>query len=571
MVDTIYTSQTPVVQNDFDGQTHGWGMEFTVSADATCTGGRAWVPTAGRPTTFFWQLWRIGVPNVLLAESDLNAAGHGSPTSGTWMSFTSALFTTPGNVSLDDAEDYVVDVFFQGGNGVYTDDGSETFPVGSGGLVSSTTGRFNNLLAQNVMPATSYAAYFFADVSVEVTGSGTTASAGNAPGTGVANSPTAGVSPSAGGSAGTGAAQTPAVGSTPSAGAAVGTGAAETASAGVAPSGATATGTGVAGDAQAQTAVIGAAGVALGVGVASNAAVNTSGTASAGVASGTGAALQPSTSQEGDVHLYKFGPCEPWTPTWPRGDCYVLDLVGAPEVTGVAVQAASEILYQLTAQRFGLCRVKLRPCRQSCSQTFPWHQWWQYGTYPQPYWWAGTWYNLACGSCPNDSCSCVHLEETTLPGPVYDVVEVKVDGVALVKNVDYRIDDYRKLVRLGGQLWPFCQNMNLADTEVDTWSVTVDYGEVVPALGGLAVGELASELVKYLLCLDCQLPQGTVDVSRQGISMTIANIGELFNTGFINLRMCDLFIKTANPNHAQARPAVYDLDGPQHRATGTTP
>lgn len=549
MADTIYTSQTPVVQNDFDGANHGWGMEFTVSADSTCVGGRAWVPLAGRPTTFFWQLWQISTTS-LIAETNLNGAGHGSPASGAWMSFTSALFTTPGNVALDDADDYVVNVYFQGGDGVYTDNGSETFPVGSGGLVTSTTGRFNNSAGQGAMPATPYEAYFFADVSVEVTGGGgTTASAGNAAGTGVANAPAAGATATPGSASGTGAALAGTQAVSGSVGLASGGGVADAGAA----------------------VVSSPAGVSAGTGAVSGATINTSGTASAGVASGVGAALQPSTRQEGDVHLYKFGPCEPWTPTWPGGDCNVLLLTGAAAVTGVAVQAASEILYQLTAQRFGLCRVKLRPCRQSCSSTFPWHEWWQYGTYPQPYWWAGTWYNLACGSCPNDSCSCVHLEETTLPGPVYDVVEVKVNGVTLVKNVDYRIDDYRKLVRLSGELWPFCQNMNLADTEVDTWSVTVDYGEVVPALGNLAVGELAAEIVKYLLCLDCQLPQGVVDISRQGISMSIANIAELFNTGFIQLRMCDLFIKTANPNHLQARSAVYDLDGPQHRAWGTTP
>jgi hypothetical protein len=165
----------------------------------------------------------------------------------------------------------------------------------------------------------------------------------------------------------------------------------------------------------------------------------------------------------------------------------------------------------------------------------------------------------------------VALEETTFPGPIYDVTEVKLDGVVLTKNVDYRVDDYRKLVRLGGNLWPFCQDMNLDDTEANTWSVTALYGEPVPALGQLAVGELASEFVRYLLCLECQLPQGVVDISRQGTSMTVANISDLYNTGFIQLRMCDLFIKTANPHHLQARAAVYDLDGSQHRAVGTTP
>lgn len=267
---------------------------------------------------------------------------------------------------------------------------------------------------------------------------------------------------------------------------------------------------------------------------------------------------------------YSWGPCQAWTPTWPGGECNVLLETGAAAVSGVAVAAASEILYHLTAQRFSVCEVKLRPCRQTCWPDFRWGSWWQFGTYPQPYWWNGTWYNLACGQCPDDSCSCVALEQVTLPGPVFGITEVKVDGVILTPDTDYRVDDYRKLVRLGGNLWPFCQDMNLPDTELSTWSVTAQYGEPVPTLGSLAVGELAAEIIKYLLCLDCQLPQGVVDISRQGISMTVANIAELFNTGFIQLRMCDLFIKTANPNHLRARSQVYDLDGPQHRAWGTS-
>ena len=311
------------------------------------------------------------------------------------------------------------------------------------------------------------------------------------------------------------------------------------------------------------------AGVSAGTGTVPGASIQS--TIGAGVAAGVGAALDPSIEVEGAVHLYTFGPCEPWDPIWPRGECAEILETASAEVTGQAIEIASEILFHLTAQRFSLCTVVLRPCRQSCYNTFPWFQWWQYGVYPQPYWWNGTWYNLTCGNCPAESsCSCPGLSETTLPGPIASVTEVKVDGVVLTPGVDYRVDDYRKLVRLGGEIWPFCQNMNLADTEVGTWSTTVTYGEVVPAIGRLAVGELGLEVVKYLLCDgDCALPQGVIDISRQGVSMSIANISELFNTGFIQLRMCDLFIKTANPNHLQARSAVYDLDSPSYRAVGT--
>ncbi len=169
MADTLYTSQTPVVQNDFDGSSHAWGLKYTVSSDCSLTGGRAWVPAAGRPTTFLWQVWRVG-DSTKVAETDLNGAGHGSPSNGAWMSFDSSLFGTPGDVAQDNAETYIVCVAFAGGNGAYTDDGSESFPLSSGGLASASTGRFSNGAGTNVMPASDYAAYFWADVDVETAG-----------------------------------------------------------------------------------------------------------------------------------------------------------------------------------------------------------------------------------------------------------------------------------------------------------------------------------------------------------------------------------------------------------------
>lgn len=384
-----------------------------------------------------------------------------------------------------------------------------TFPVplvSSSGAITGTAGRFTaNPSATPIFPATSTTTWYGIDVIFEV--ASTLVTGGLADGVGVSLDPDALISPSAGLSSG--------IGTVP--------------------------------EVSIQSAL------------------------GAGVAAGVGAALDPSIETEGAVNLYTFGPCSPWDPIWPGGECATILETAGPVITGQAIEIASEILYHLTAQRFSLCTVVLRPCRQSCSSTFPWFMWWQYGTYPQPYWWNGTWYNLTCGNCSSDlSCSCPGLSETELPGPIASVTEVKVDGVVLTPGVDYRVDDYRKLVRLGGEIWPFCQNMNLADTEVDTWSTTVTYGEVVPAIGRLAVGELGLEVVKYLMCDgDCALPQGVIDISRQGVSMTIANISELFNTGFIQLRMCDLFIKTANPNHLQARGAVYDIDAPTYRAVGT--
>lgn len=265
---------------------------------------------------------------------------------------------------------------------------------------------------------------------------------------------------------------------------------------------------------------------------------------------------------------YTPGPCETWPIRWPAR----CDLSAAtPEITGIAAEAASEMLYQLSGQRFSLCTVALRPCREECyGYSWPgWNQWWQWGTYPQPYWYNGTWFNMGCGQCTS-GCSCVAISETMLPGPVYRVDSVTVDGVVLTPGVDYRVDDYRKLVRLGGQLWPYCNDLSqTAVTGVGTWEVVATYGEPVPVLGELAAGELACYFLSILLGQDCELPPGVTDITRQGIFMSLSEPSTDLLSFFQRFPVSYLFLKTYNPNNLQARAKAYDLDGPDFRAVGT--
>lgn len=265
--------------------------------------------------------------------------------------------------------------------------------------------------------------------------------------------------------------------------------------------------------------------------------------------------------------LYTPGPCAPWPVVWPRR----CNLTGvAPEITGAAVEAASAFLYFATAQRFGLCTVALRPCREECYGTgWPgWADWWNFGTYPQPYWYNGTWYNMGCGQCTS-GCSCTAISETFLPGPVASVVSVKVDGVTLVDGTDYRVDDYRKLVRLGGLLWPYCNDLQKDSSQPGTWEVVAQYGEPVPTLGQLAVGQLACYFVDFLNGEDCELPAGITDLSRQGISMSFQNVDNGLTQFYAQFPIANLFIKTFNPYGLMARAQAYDLDGPDFRAVGT--
>lgn len=536
----IFTVSPAFNENDgIGGQSRGLGMEWQTSDSGQQIASiRVYIHDDGPFDETRAQVWLSGNTTPLF-DVEIGAVG----VAGEW--YTVPEFVTPIPVTAN--TDYIVNSWIPG-----TSVGSYNFEDPGGPIVNGSISAHSIYI--NGAPFTDQpnqtnfpTGLFGADILLEAAGA--QADAGVASGTGVSNAATVAVSPSAGVSEGTGTALAPGITVQSNSGAAAGVGAAL----------------------QPTVLVerIAEAGIALGVGGALGAGGSI--VLSAGVAGGTGQALSPTVTEGGAVvpQLYTFGPCEAWDVIWPRGSCASILLdPAAAEVTGDAVAAASEVLYHLTAQRFGVCQVTLRPCRKSCMGNFAWWTWWEYGTYPQPYWWNGTWYNLACNSCPNDSCSCTAIEETTLPGPVVDITEVKLNGEVLVRDVDYRLDDYRKLVRLGG-LWPFCQDMNLADTENNTWSVTAEYGERVPTIGKLAAGELALEFVKSMLCVECDIPPGVTDLSRQGVSMTIASMADLFNTGFINLRYCDLFIKTANPHHHQARSGVYDLDGPTDRAVGT--
>lgn len=262
------------------------------------------------------------------------------------------------------------------------------------------------------------------------------------------------------------------------------------------------------------------------------------------------------------------GPCQPWPVRW------TCPLTGvSPEITGMALEAATEILYQLTAQRFSQCTVTLRPCREECyGNGFGWgwrgSGWWGDYGYPTPINIGGQWYNLGCGQC-GTNCSCTFISETYLPGPVIDIVQVLVDGVALVEGVDYRVDDYRKLVRLGA-VWPLCNDLNKASTEVGTWEVTAVYGEEVPVLGQMAVGELACEFIKLFTGQECALPNGITELSRQGVSMSFANTSKDLLQLFARYPLSYLFIQTYNPYNLRSRARAYDLDGPEYRAVGTS-
>lgn len=261
----------------------------------------------------------------------------------------------------------------------------------------------------------------------------------------------------------------------------------------------------------------------------------------------------------------QFGPCSDWPVQWTCD----LDTLN-PAVTGLAVSMATETLWGLTGQRFGLCEVTLRPCRRDCGSSSFFDDFgppWAGGSYPQPALIGGQWFNLTCGSC-HGGCSCSSVAEVLLPAPVLRIVEVKIDGTPLVTGA-YRVDNNRLLVRTDGGDWPRCNDLSSADTEADTWSVTAVYGEDLPDGAALAMGQLACEIAKAADGGDCKLPAGLQQLVRQGVTISYPDVGELFRQGRTGLYLVDMFVTTWNPNRLRTRSRVYSVDRPSVRRTDT--
>jgi hypothetical protein len=266
-----------------------------------------------------------------------------------------------------------------------------------------------------------------------------------------------------------------------------------------------------------------------------------------------------------------FGPCQAW-----ELSCPAFPDDTSEELQATAAMIATEVLWSRTKQQFGVCSVTLRPCRKDCLPAGPWIPqvggWYDFTggvwPFPQPALIGGAWINIACGMC-STGCSCSHVSEVRLPYPVAAITEVKVDGVVLPPSA-YRVDNFNLLVRLDGEDWPQCNDLNLEDTEVGTWSVTADYGQEVPELGKLAAGQLATEIAKRCVnASGCLLPTGTIqEVTRQGVKQVFFDANKAFAGGTIGLYWADLFVKTYNPTGSNLA-LIYDIDGPKHRRVGT--
>ena len=501
MADTIFTAQTPATEQA-DADTHHWGMRFTVSADGNCVGGRAWVASTGRNPTMFWQLWN-DTTNTLIAEVNLNSLP--APANDAWMSFTSADFSTPGDVALVTTDVYIVNQFFQNGDGSFTDP-APALPIGSGGIVEADTGIFNNGQPQATIPATTSSTYFFADVEVEEEASTVT---------GVLDITLPPLEMDSSGEA--------------------------TVSGGLdlAVPGLEFDGVGL----------VNVAGV-LNLDIPALVMEADGALPVTGVLDIVLPALEVDLDGVSAAGGATVGPCGWVIPTplcceeWATLD---------PAIQAAAGDYAALILWAATARQFGLCTVTVRPCgmkpcQDGGAEFFGYE--WSSSTWV-PYIWQGTWFNCACPG----TCCCDPRCQIRLMGPVDSVTEVLIGGIA-VDPATYRVDDNHWLVRTSGECWPTCADMD-TDDGANVLEVTYVRGTTPPPALLRAASTLECEWGKACVGADCRLSNRVTSIARQGVSIEMADPSAVLEDGLTGLWEVDSVILALNPHRRKQRARIW--------------
>lgn len=241
------------------------------------------------------------------------------------------------------------------------------------------------------------------------------------------------------------------------------------------------------------------------------------------------------------------GPCEPWelNPACTRG----LDPENEP-LDAYIVSVATNLLWRATAGVFGVCEVTVRPCGRRCSGNG--------FTYFPAMTSGGEWINVTCG-CAESACGCCTVSEINLDGPVDSIVEVLIDG-AVVDSSTYWVDNGYRLTRRSPDVWPMCQSLSLPATEEGTFQIRYMRGISVDEAGQYALAALAAELKIACQDQDCRLPSRIVEITRQGITMSVVNDVEFLRSGLFGIPEVDAWVTSVNPYNQRSQSSVYSPD-----------
>lgn len=271
------------------------------------------------------------------------------------------------------------------------------------------------------------------------------------------------------------------------------------------------------------------------------------------------------------------GPCR----TWPL-DASCSQLPADPAtwnaVQCAAAETASEILWRLTAGRYGLCRETVRPCRPprlfhgrrpglDLNPALPGGQ---------------SWLRIGCHHPDPDLCGCGPVAQVPLPGPVFwqppDTppapdgmprcgITVTVDGLAVDETLLW-LGNGDRLGRTDGGRWPVSQHLDRPLSQEGTFGISFWRGHPVPTGGRRAAAIFAAELVAACTGAACRITARVTEIQRQGVSYQI-DPQSFLDEGRTGITEVDLWVVAANPYRHRSPAAVYspDLPGPVSVAT----
>lgn len=157
---------------------------------------------------------------------------------------------------------------------------------------------------------------------------------------------------------------------------------------------------------------------------------------------------------------------------------------------------------------------------------------------------------------------------TTSLWPVTDLITVHYDGIDQPIE-DFHVDEWRYIVRNDGEAFPVNSNWwaetGSADDDPDAnsgavFEITLEHGIAPPNLVKRATRALACELFDGGCVGACKLPERTTSVSRNGVTIDIADAMEMVDKRRTGIYLVDLAIATFNPSGLQSPTFVWSPD-----------
>lgn len=152
--------------------------------------------------------------------------------------------------------------------------------------------------------------------------------------------------------------------------------------------------------------------------------------------------------------------------------------------------------------------------------------------------------------------------------PITEIVNIHLDG-ADQDVANFHVDEWRYIVRNDGEPFPADSNWWAETDSADddllepggaVFEITVEHGLTPPPMITRATQALACKIFDGGSIGACKLPERTTSVSRNGVSMDIADVMELLKYRRTGIYLVDLAIMTFNPSGLQSPTFVWSPD-----------